>query len=616
MKGGPGLCRMRRLAGLRLRPTPALLLAFLLLCAGNAGAQGGLSADASDFPLIRLFAGRAPLFPAAPAVVPAVTEDGRTVTGVEMLERGAPLPLYVVLLVDTSGSMAGALDAVRYAAAEAVQRLGDADTLALIGFADQARVLAPPSRDRQGLGEAIAGLRAQGGTALYDAVKLGVQLARDADAPRRAVVLLTDGRDEGAPGQPGSATRLEPLRRLLAQSAIPVYTLALGRDADLAALQQIATVSGGRVYPALHPDALADLFAEVFRGLQATAGWRYISPDLRPNGTRRSVAVALPGGVLSATYAAPEAPDVLWRFTRDAEPGSLCAAAGLSAGGEWALIPSPLALVRRPGHLVTPLPEATAAIYFERTTVLDDGSGYAFSGGGGMAFAAPSGEGALMPRQAAPAGTPGMPVAASPSGRIMLWFHLPPGASQPTFTARQGPQAVTFWERRLCPLASCDRATGAAVADNGAALLNLTGVLQRVAADGTPGPARRETFFPRVALSADGTLGAAVVWRPGPKRALLLDSALRTVAELEVRSRLDGVPAVATVSPNGRWFAARDDFAVYLMEVATRHVRVIPLSRLRPGAACDLTLALDNRGHVLAGDGASVFLLKGAEAAP
>lgn len=605
---------MSRLLGRRLSGVPALLLAGLLLGAGSVGAQSGLSVDAGDFPLIRLFA--APGAPVTEMESPPVAENGLAGAGVMPLDRTTPLPVFTVLLVDTSGSMAGALEAVRHAAMATVQRLGEADTLALIGFADQVRVLAPPMRDRQRLGQAIAGLSPGGGTALYDAVKAGVQLAREADAGRRAVVLLTDGRDESTPGRPGSATRLEPLKRLLAEAAIPVYTLALGGEADRAVLEEIAAVSGGRVYPAAHPDSLAGLFAEVFAGLRGTAGWRYVSPDLRPNGTRRAVTLALPGAGLAAAYTAPDAPEMLWRFTRDAEPGSLCAAAGLSPGGEWALIPSPLVLIREPGHLATPLPEVSAAVYYERAAVLDDGSGYVFSGGGGMAFAAPSGAAGMVPRQAAPAGTPGALAAVSPSGRVTLWFHLPPGAAQPTFTARQDPHAAPLWERRLCPLASCDRVTGAAVADDGAALLNLTGAVQRIAADGTPGPARRETFFPRVSLSADGTLGAAVVWRPGPKRALLLDAALRTVAELEVRSRLDGVPAVAAVSPDGRWFAARDDFAVRLMEVASRRVRVIPLSRLRPGAACDLTLALDNRGRVLTGDGASVFLLKGATATP
>jgi hypothetical protein len=150
------------------------------------------------------------------------------------------------------------------------------------------------------------------------------------------------------------------------------------------------------------------------------------------------------------------------------------------------------------------------------------------------------------------------------------------------------------------------------VADDGTALVNLTGVLQRVQPDGTPGPMRRETFFPQVSLSADGRLGAAVVWRPAPKIALLLDAGLRTVAELPLRSYLDSVPAVAAVSPDGRWFAARDDFRVQVLDLTTRRTLTIALPRLRPAATCALTLAVDRRGRVLTGDGASIFLLAGA----
>ncbi|HEX7928793.1 MAG TPA: VWA domain-containing protein, partial [bacterium] len=460
--------------------------------------------------------------------------------------------------------------------------------------------------------------RAEGGTALYDAIKAGVEQVLEAGGSRRAVVLLTDGKDESTPGNPGSVLRLEPLKRLLADAGVPVYILALGSEVDLGVLDEIASVSGGRVYSASHPDALAGLYADVFADLRGAGGWRYISPNLALDGSRRTVEVTLPDGSrASGVYPVPKVPGMIWRFTRTGEPGSLCAAAGLSPDGRLALIPNPLTPVQDTGQLRRTLPEESAAAPpVERAAITADNTVFAFTGTGGFAITLPRSDrdrGApyRAHQQTMPAGTVGGPVAASPSGDFTLWFQLAEGGAKPTFTVRRASDAASLWSRPLCPFATCDRVTGAAVAEDGSAVLNLTGVVQRLAADGVSAGTRRETFFPQVSLSADGSRAAAVVWRPAPKRAVLMDAKLATVAELTVQSYLDGVPAVAAVSPDGRWFAARDDFQVQLMSTATRRVRAIPLGRLRPAATCTLTLAVDNTGRVLTGDGASVFLLQG-----
>jgi VWFA-related protein len=593
--------------------------ALMLLLAGgtHVAVAAGIAVDAGDFPLIRLFPQAG--IPSGPLPgAPPVTENAQPVPGVAALDRSIPLPLRLALVVDTSGSIAPSMDGVRHAAAAAVQRLNDADTLALIGFADQVRVLAEPTRDRRRLGQAIAGLKSEGGTALYDAIKAGVEQVLEAGGARRAVVLLTDGKDESTPGNPGSVTRLEPLKRLLSEAGVPVYILALGNEVDRGVLEEIAGASGGRVYGAARADALSGLYADVFADLRGTGGWQYISPDLSLDGRRRMVELTLPDGRrVSGVYPVPKVRGMVWRYTRTAQPGSLCSAAALSPDGRMALIPNPMALVQDNGRLLATLPQDGARpAPFERAAITADGVGFGFTGTGGAAFAlTPAGRtpGApwLAMQQAAPAGTPGAPVAASPSGTVTLWFDLPVGAAKPTFTARRGPDAAPLWSKTLGPFTACDRVTGAAVADDGSALINLTGVVQRMAPDGAPAGSRRETFFPQISLSADGNRAAGVVWRPAPKRAVLMDAKLGTVAELSLQSYLDSVPAVATVSPDGRWFAARDDFQVQLMDVASRRVRAFPLGRLRPAPACALTLAVDNTGRVLTGDGASVFLLQG-----
>jgi hypothetical protein len=603
----------------------AIVWAFAL-AAASAAAAPPVSVSSAGFPVIRLFLAE-PVEAPPSGAAPAATENGAPGFQARWIADSTPIPLTAALVLDTSGSMAPVMEALRQAAAEAIGRLAPDDTLGLIAFSDDVRVLAGLDAGRAPLAQAVAGLRAEGGTALYDAVKAGVDLLASA-AGRRALVLLSDGKDEGAaPDLPGSATRLEPLKRLLAESGIPLHAVALGAGADRATLGDLAAVSGGRLYSADGPGGLPRLFTQVFASLKSAASLSYVSPNLALDGAVREVEATLPGGArVRATYRAPVGGAVAWRFSESDGSGSQCRAAALSPQGAFAFTPAPGALIREDGRLLALLPQPLPrGADFERAAVLEDGTAFGFSGSAGRGFRLEGSGGAASLRLEPEAGglppggealPPGEPVAVSPSGGMRLWFRLPPGATRPLLAARNRQGGAALWEVSLCPYGACDRVSGAAIADSGAALVNLTGTLYRIAPDGKAAPARKETFFPAVSISGDGALAAAVIWRPGPKRALLLDADLRTVAELPLRSHSDGVPAVAAVSPDGRYFGARDDFQLQLMalrpgEPAVRRPRAFPMPRLRPAAACALTLALDNRGRALTGDGAAIFLHAG-----
>jgi Mg-chelatase subunit ChlD len=110
-------------------------------------------------------------------------------------------PLQVILVMDTSGSMAGsALAGSKAAANTLLDRLPAGASVGVIGFGDRPYLASPFTKDRGLTRLAISALRATGETALNDAV---VQAARSFTQPRRTMVVLTDGRATGGPNPLG-----------------------------------------------------------------------------------------------------------------------------------------------------------------------------------------------------------------------------------------------------------------------------------------------------------------------------------------------------------------------------------------------------------------------------
>ena len=101
--------------------------------------------------------------------------------------QDASVPLSVVLMVDVSGSMAGApIEAAKAAATQFVAQLAPDDRAALYSFAGTVTPVVPLTADRAALNAGIAGLQAGGPTALYEAVETAVFAANAAPAAAKS----------------------------------------------------------------------------------------------------------------------------------------------------------------------------------------------------------------------------------------------------------------------------------------------------------------------------------------------------------------------------------------------------------------------------------------------
>jgi VWFA-related protein len=109
---------------------------------------------------------------------------------------------------------------------------------------------------------------------------------------RRAVVLVTDGRDENNPGTgPGSEHSLAEVLELVRASETTIYTIGLGAKVDRAALEQIADISGGNAYFPEDVARLAEQYRRVLDDLRRRYVVSYTSSNPARDGQWREVRI-------------------------------------------------------------------------------------------------------------------------------------------------------------------------------------------------------------------------------------------------------------------------------------------------------------------------------------
>jgi len=226
-----------------------------------------------------------------------VTVDGQPVSNLETAPLGeSSVPVGVVLVIDTSGSMQGTPMAAAIAAAKSfVAQKNPEDSIALVTFADTAVVQSGFTTNAADLNNRIDALVADGETALYDGVLLGLSLfdTPSADTLIPNMILMSDGDDTAS-----TATQEEALAAVTASDA-RTFAIALeSPDFSPEAVQEIATAGGGLFLSTLNPDELASLYGAISREISNTLVTRFISPVAAPGDAE--FAVTYPGGFTSS----------------------------------------------------------------------------------------------------------------------------------------------------------------------------------------------------------------------------------------------------------------------------------------------------------------------------
>jgi Ca-activated chloride channel family protein len=200
-------------------------------------------------------------------------------------------PVSVVLALDASGSMRRSEEAVVDAARGFVETLRPKDALAVMMFADQATFAHDLSTTRDESLRAIEAYTAAGGTALYDALD-GALFRLSRIEGRRAIVVVTDGRDENNPGTgPGSAHTFDQVLQRLKGSKTLVFAVGIGSRVDRQPLEQVAKLSGGAAYFPSDVSTLAEEYQHIVDNLRRRFVLSYASTNTARDGSWRKVEI-------------------------------------------------------------------------------------------------------------------------------------------------------------------------------------------------------------------------------------------------------------------------------------------------------------------------------------
>jgi Ca-activated chloride channel family protein len=191
-------------------------------------------------------------------------------------------PVSIVLALDASGSMKKSADALVAAAKTFVESLRPEDKLELLFFSDGVLVAHDFTTNRQPSLDAIAAYRPVGGTSLYDALG-GAFAALKRLEGRRAVVVMTDGRDENNAGTaPGSRQTMAQVLDLAREVDATVLPIGLGTNLDREGLERLAEISGGIASFPAEVSQLRNQFVRTVENL----GRRYVLGYTSTNGSR------------------------------------------------------------------------------------------------------------------------------------------------------------------------------------------------------------------------------------------------------------------------------------------------------------------------------------------
>jgi Ca-activated chloride channel family protein len=252
------------------------------------------------------------------------TSRGRPLTGLttdhfELRDNGVrqridtvvqeDVPLDVFLVLDTSGSVVGEpLAALADAARTVVAALSSRDRIALLTFGYGLTGFGPLSSDKELIRKAIGDVRPSGSTALVDAVyaALAFRTTPNPSATRALVIVFTDGRDTSSwllpsavldvasqtdvvvysvaltPPAPATADMVVPFWGQSRMPSIGVLPPVPERDQPPAFLEELASITGGRLLRTGSPNRLRDAFAQALREMKT----RYVL-SYTPQGVER-----------------------------------------------------------------------------------------------------------------------------------------------------------------------------------------------------------------------------------------------------------------------------------------------------------------------------------------
>jgi len=200
-------------------------------------------------------------------------------------------PAFLVLAIDVSGSMKGApFQDAREAAKKLLAGLTPVDRVALITFGAKVERPEGLTADYEAIRTRLARLiPTRRETVLYDALCDAVNVLSVIPSGRKAVVVVSDGKDEG------SRVRPEDCIQLASQNRVPIFSLIVGPPAAQRAartgLGRISRLSGGIDFYRDGSPSVQEAPSIILRELKSQYLLSFTHPRIRQDGREHRLTV-------------------------------------------------------------------------------------------------------------------------------------------------------------------------------------------------------------------------------------------------------------------------------------------------------------------------------------
>jgi VWFA-related protein len=183
-----------------------------------------------------------------------------------------PSPARIVLLVDNSLTIRADVEKLEAAAREFAYEIYEGDKLLIVGYDEQAEIVADWTDDAKQIEKSLASFRKKGEPHLFDALSAVSQealLELKATNQKRIIVVISDGLDRG------SKTKFDRILAELQSQDITVYAVqapdrtggALRRDQPkpVQVIEKLVEGTGGRIFPINAPQEAAKAICDELR---------------------------------------------------------------------------------------------------------------------------------------------------------------------------------------------------------------------------------------------------------------------------------------------------------------------------------------------------------------
>ncbi len=217
-----------------------------------------------------------------------VFEDG-ALQKVESFEYVKNLPLTLGVMVDTSASMLESLPEAQQAALSFLEfSIGPKDRAFTVSFDNEPYLLTKLTNRKDRLFRSLAGLRAEGSTALYDAIIYGLYQFTGVKG-KKALVILSDGKDTA------SKFDYDTLVEYVKKAGVSIYGIGLkisGADLEVKyKLNKLAQATGGQTFYVDSPKNLESIYRQINEDLRSQYMLTYYSTNTTTKDKWRKVEV-------------------------------------------------------------------------------------------------------------------------------------------------------------------------------------------------------------------------------------------------------------------------------------------------------------------------------------